>query len=215
MRFFFDVISPYAYLANARIHDVAENHGKEVTWVPILFAALLDAFGHKGPAEIPPKRIYTFKQVSRYAYEQGVPMVPPPAHPFNPLLALRLASIPLPRPERRRLVDLLFRRTWAEGVGVTEAEELVAALDDIGLEGRDLIVRANGADIKAALRRQTEEAQALGIFGVPSFEVDGEVFWGQDAIPHLDRFLRGEDPIDADLLERWRDLPTGAKRPAS
>lgn len=215
VRFYFDVISPYAYLANERIHAVAEAHGREVTWVPVLFAALLDAFGHKGPAEIPPKRVYTFKQVTRYAFDQGVPLVPPPAHPFNPLLALRLASLDLPRAERRALVDLLFRRTWGEGLGVVDADALAEAIDSIGLPGTELVARAGEPETKARLRSQTEEALTRGVFGVPSFEVDGEIFWGQDAIPHVDRFLRGEDPVDAELLERWRDIPAGAKRPGS
>lgn len=215
VRFYFDFISPYAYLANERIYDLARAHGREVTWVPVLFAAMLDVYGHKGPAEIPPKRVYTFKQVSRCAHDQGVPLVPPPAHPFNPLLALRLASLDLPRPERRKLIDRLFRRAWAEGRDLTEADGVSAALDAGGFDGAALIARASAPETKAALRSQTEAAVAGGVFGVPSFEVDGEVFWGQDALGHLDRFMRGDDPIDPEMLARWRDLPAGSKRPGS
>src|SRR5512140_3653821 len=95
IRFCFDYVSPYAYLAWTQIHALAARHGREVTPVPVLFAALLDAAGTKGPAEIPAKRGYVFKDVLRSAHRLRVPLVPPPAHPFNPLLALRVSSLDL------------------------------------------------------------------------------------------------------------------------
>jgi 2-hydroxychromene-2-carboxylate isomerase len=212
MRFYFDFISPYAYLGWRRIHGVAQRHGLAVEPVPVLFAAMLDAWGHKGPAEIPPKRIYTWKHVVRLAHDAGVPIRPPPAHPFNPLLALRVASLPLPDADRRRVIDLLYTRAWARGEGVTDPDALVGALDGIGLPGRDLLRRANDPETKAKLKEQTAEALALGVFGVPSVEVRGEVFWGQDSFGHLDRFLAGDDPVTPESLDRWKDLPVGASR---
>src|SRR5262245_64367925 len=92
VRFLFDYLSPYAYIAWTQVHGLAERHGRQVEPVPILFAALLGTYGHKGPAEIPPKRVYTFKHVVRLAHRVSVPLKPPPAHPFNPLLALRVTS---------------------------------------------------------------------------------------------------------------------------
>src|SRR5947207_2147613 len=107
LQFYFDFISPYAYLGWTQIHLLAGRHGSTVEPVPILFAALLNTYGHKGPAEIPPKRAYIFKNVLRLAHRLGVPLQPPPAHPFNPLLALRVASLPMEAGERRRLIDAL------------------------------------------------------------------------------------------------------------
>ena len=100
--YYFDYISPYAYLAWTQVHRVAAPHGRAVESVPVLFAALLDANGQKGPAEIPRKRVYLFKDVIRSAHSLGEPIAPPASHPFNPLLALRVTAADLPAPDRRR-----------------------------------------------------------------------------------------------------------------
>ena len=212
LRFFFDFISPYAYLGWAQVHAVADKHGIEVEPVPVLFAAMLNAWGHKGPAEIPPKRIYTWKHVVRLAHDVGVPIHPPPSHPFNPLLALRVASMPMEPEERRRVIDLLYARAWARGEGITDPEAMAAALSELGLNGAALVVRATDPEAKARLKEQTAEALQLGVFGVPSMEIRDEVFWGQDSLPHLDRFLAGDDPVTDETLTRWQDLPASAER---
>lgn len=217
LRFYFDFISPYAYLGWPQARALAERCGLALEPVPVLFAAMLDAYGHKGPAEIEPKRIYTWKHVVRLAFDRGVPLCPPPAHPFNPLLGLRLASLPLPAEQRVRVIDVLYQRCWGRGEGITDAAAVIAELDAAGLPGAAMVETAGTAEAKARVRAQTDDAIARGVFGVPSFEVErtGEIFWGQDAIPHVERHLAGEDPVTKALLERWRGLPKGAVRPGS
>ncbi|MEM6295548.1 MAG: 2-hydroxychromene-2-carboxylate isomerase [Myxococcota bacterium] len=212
LRFSFDFISPYAYLAWLRVHDFAARVGVELQTEPVLFAAMLNAYGHKGPAEIPPKRIYTFKHVLRLAADQGVPLRPPPAHPFNPLLGLRLATLDLPAQQRRGLIDVLFARVWITGEGITDPEALAKGLTRSGHDGAGLVAAALAPQNKLRLRTATEEAVGRGLFGVPSFEIDGEMFWGQDAYPHIERFIAGHDPVPADVLAQWGDLPAQAKR---
>lgn len=214
LRFYFDFISPYAYLGWPQVKALAGRHGLVLQPVPVLFAAFLDSFGHKGPAEIEPKRLYTFKHVLRLAHDLGVPLRPPPAHPFNPLLALRVAEAATPE-QRPAVIDVLYDRTWSTGEGVTDPEAVSAALDAAGLPGATLVAAAGTPEVKGRVRTNTEQAMARGVFGVPSMEVDGEVFWGQDTVPHVERFLAGEDPVPSDLLERWRDLPQGSVRKAS
>ncbi len=179
----------------------------------MLFAGLLNAWGHKGPAEIPPKRTYTFKHVVRLAADQGVPLRPPPAHPFNPLLGLRLAALDLPQIQRRTIIDVLFARVWAMGVGITDADAVAKALSGAGLEGPALVEAAGSASNKARLKTFTDGALQRGVFGVPSYEIDGELFWGQDSIPHIERFLRGEDPAGPEVVAQWEKLPAQARRP--
>ena len=116
--FFFDFISPYAYVAWTQIHALAERNSAEVEAVPTLFAALLNAHGHKGPAEIPAKRVYVFKDAYRKAHAFGVPIALPATHPFNPLAALRLAAVA----PTRALIDALYRATWVEGKRVDQPE---------------------------------------------------------------------------------------------
>lgn len=214
LRFYFDFISPYAYLGWVQIQSLAEYHQLQLEPVPVLFAAMLDEFGHKGPAEIEPKRRYTFKHVARLAHDLGVPLQPPPAHPFNPLLALRVAGSTRTDDERHATIEVLYRMAWASGQGVTDEAAVTEALSVAGLPGSELVARAQSPEAKAQLRQQTEQAIGRGVFGVPSMEVEGtdEVFWGQDSLLHLNRFIEGGDPMSPGLRERLENLPRGTDR---
>lgn len=212
IRFLFDYISPYAYIAWTQVHALAERHGRRVEPVPILFAALLNAHGHLGPAEIPAKRVYTFKHVLRLASRLGLSLAPPPSHPFNPLLALRVSSLPMPDETRRALIDGLYAATWCGGPGVEDARVVARIAADVGLDGEAAVAEAGTPDGKARLRAHTEMALAAGAFGVPTLLVDGELFWGNDSFPDVEQHLRGEDPVDQDWLARWANLPATAAR---
>jgi 2-hydroxychromene-2-carboxylate isomerase len=212
IRFYFDFISPFAYLAWKQAPALAARLGRELMPEPVLFAALLGHYGHLGPAEIPPKRAYILKQVLRRAHDLGLRVTPPPAHPFNPLLALRVASLDLEATARIRAIDALFAATWAGGRGVADADAITDVLDQTGLDGQALVAAASAPAAKDALRRQTDAAIAAGVFGVPTLIVDGELFWGSDALGDLERFVRGEDPLDHAALDRWSALPAAAQR---
>lgn len=210
IRFYFDFISPYAYLAWTQLPRLAARCGTSVQPVPVLFAALLDAHGTKGPAEVPARRRYLIQDVARKAHRFGERIALPFAHPFNPLLALRIASLPTPEPAK--LVDVLFRATWVDRQDVTNpsvvADLLRAAELDAGLVDR-------AADAKQNVRAQTDEALALGAFGVPTMVVEDELFWGTDSLADLEQFLQGNGPVENDLLARWESLPAAARRPGS
>lgn len=214
VRFFFDFISPYAYLGWTRIHAVAARTGHAVEPVPVLFAALLNHHGTKGPAEVPARRRYLIKDVARLAHKFGVPIDAPPAHPFNPLLALRLASLPMAADQRRALIDTLYAAVWRDRRGVTDPLVLRGLLGSLGLPS-SLLQDAESDAAKQRVREQTEAAIALGVFGVPTAAIDGELFWGCDSLPHLENYLRGEDPAPSDLVERWENLPSQAWRPGA
>jgi 2-hydroxychromene-2-carboxylate isomerase len=214
IRFLFDFISPYAYLAWTQIHALAARHDREVEAVPILFAALLDAHGHKGPAEIPAKRVYVFKDCLRTALALRVPLVPPPTHPFNPLVALRAASLPITALEKRALIDALFRAAWGGGDGIDDAAKVARAATDAGLDGEAIARAAQTPEAKDRLRAQTDAALALGAFGVPTMDADGELFWGLDSFANLERHLRGESNVDDASLARWASIaPSASRRP--
>ena len=213
--FHFDFISPYAYLAWTQIHGLAARHGREVMPVPTLLAPLLAHGGTKGPAEIPAKRVYTLFDVTRSAHALGVPMAPPPSHPFNPLLALRVASLEMPRDDRRRLIDALYAAVWAKRQGVETPEKVAAAASEAGFDGNELVRRAGEQDAKDRLRKQTDDAIAAGIFGVPTMMVDGEMFWGLDSFGHLERQLRGEGlDVRAKAREWGRVAPSATRSPS-
>ncbi len=214
IRFYFDYVSPYAYLAWMRVRPLAARVGQSVEPAPILFAALLDAWGQKGPAEIPPKREWLFKDVVRRAHAYGVPLVPPPAHPFNPLPAGR-ATLAVADADRERVIDALFAATWGGGGGIDGVDRVARVLADAGFDADAITRDAASADVKQRLRDLTETARREGVFGVPTMLLDGELFWGDDSLPQLEAFARGEDTIDRAWLDRWRSLPASAARAAS
>jgi len=212
IRFHFDFISPYAWLAWNRIHLLAERHGRRVEVVPVLFAALLGHWGHLGPAEIPPKRSYIMKDVFRTAALTGIPIHLPPAHPFNPLLALRVACVPGPPERRRALIQGLYAAVWGGGPGVEDPAEVARVADAAGLSGAALVEAAGTPEVKGLLRANTEAAIEAGVFGVPTMIVHGELFWGFDSFVHLDRFLGGEDPVRGEDVAAWEALEGTAHR---
>jgi 2-hydroxychromene-2-carboxylate isomerase len=212
--FHFDYISPYAYLAWTQIHALAARHGRAVRPVPTLFAALLDHGKTKGPAEIPAKRVWVFKDTVRTARKLGVPFSPPPHHPFKPLLALRVSSLVDGEPQKR-LIDGLYAATWGGGPGVEDPAVVARIATEAGLDGPALVQQAQSPEAKDKLRLATERAIAAGVFGVPTMVVDGELFWGLDAFGHLDTFLAGEDPLRPEDLARWAGTRPSATRPGA
>ena len=218
IRFCFDFISPYAYLGWHRLRQVGKERELEVEAVPVLFAALLDHHGLRGPAEIAAKRRYIFKDALRSASVLKVSLAPPPTHPFRPLLALRAAGA-LEGEVQARFIDGLFAVAWGgerHAEGGLEASAVVSRVaESVGLEGPQLIAAAGEQTAKDRLRQDTEAAIAAGVFGVPSMLVRGEVFWGLDSVPHLLRHLDGEDPVDDGALAQWEGLLASATRPGS
>jgi 2-hydroxychromene-2-carboxylate isomerase len=203
VRFLFDYISSNAYLAWAELPKLAARHGWAVEPVPVLFAGLLEAHGQLGPAEVRPKAYWMFRNNLRKAALLGLPLRPPRFHPFNPLLALRVSSLPLPADPRAALITALFEAVWARELHVSEPAVVAAVADELGLPGAALVEQAQAPEAKSLLRSRTDEAIAAGVFGVPTFLAGGELFWGYDDLPWLERFLAGRDPLDEAEVARW------------
>jgi 2-hydroxychromene-2-carboxylate isomerase len=203
IRFLFDYISSNAYLAWIELPRLAARYGAEIEPVPVLFAGLLEAHGQLGPAEVRPKAQWMARNNLRKAALLGVPLQPPAFHPWNPLLALRVSSLPLPAASRRALIDRLFQGTWARSLHLSEPEVVAALADEAGLAGGELVARAAEPESKARLRRQTDDAIAAGVFGVPTMQVGSELFWGYDDLPYLELFLAGKDPLDPSEAAKW------------
>jgi 2-hydroxychromene-2-carboxylate isomerase len=196
---YFDFVSPFSYICLHRLPEL----GVPVNFRPVLFAGLLNHWGQKGPAEIPAKRRWTYRWCTWWANELGITFRFPAAHPFNPLGHLRLAIAAGGSPE---VVRRIFDSLWTSGEHPEKRfEELMDELkvDRAGLE------RA-----KETLRRNTEEAAALGVFGVPTFVVDGEVFWGADAVEFVRAFLKDQSVLRNDEMRRVDNLPVAAARRA-
>lgn len=207
--FYFDFISPYAALAFEQLPESLMGLSYGVTYKPILFAALLKRHGQLGPAEIKPKRDWTYRHVQWLAHRMGQEFQLPAAHPFNPLPLLRLAIASSEQGTPNRYVtETLFRHVWRGGADAVDAGRLATLVASIAPQ-RDM----NGDEVKAQLKANTDEAIALDLFGVPAFVVDGKVFWGLDALPMLGDYLRGDAWFEGPAWNTVRQVVQGAIRP--
>lgn len=205
---YFDLVSPFAYLQ-------LQNFGKfpkNLQIVPrhVLLGALLKHWGQLGPAEVAPKRLHTYRMCQWLAAERGVPFRMPPSHPFNPLKALRLLCALGPDLEA---VSKAFDFVFTEGRAPDADEELIALGQHLGVSEDALRIAAE-PEAKEKLRRTTEEAVTRGVFGVPTFHLDGENFWGDDASGMLLAYLKDRTMFSQGEMSRLADLPFGIKREA-
>lgn len=209
--FYLDFISPYAYLAFEKLPEALQGLSYGVTYKPVLFAAMLGQHGQLGPAEIPTKRDWTYRQVLWLAHTHHVPLQLPAAHPFNPLALLRLAlACGTPEQPNRYVCETIFRHVWRGGADATDGER-VQTLHTQMAPPRE----PSSAPVKAQLKANTDEALALGAFGVPSFAVDDKLFWGFDALPMLADYLRSGAWFASDEWSRASALPLGITRSKS
>ncbi len=202
---YFDFISPFAYLHFKRFQHLPA--GLEIEYVPVLFAALLKAHGHKGPAEIAEKRRQTYRMCVWLAQEQGIEMRFPPAHPFNPLHALRLA---LAAGATRAAVEAIFDCIWKRGDEVNAPATFAALADTLRLVDAQAAV-ADPA-VKQKLAANTERALARGVYGVPTFDFAGELFWGADAMGMMRAFAADPALFKLGEYARVDTLPAAAMR---
>lgn len=214
IRFYFDYESFNAYLAWNQLPMLAAKHGCTIEVLPVLYAGLLDAHGQLGPGEVPAKGAWMVTNVLRKAAMLGLKLNPPPFFPFNPLLALRMSLLPLQADQRRALIDAFFEAVWVRALHVSEPDVAERIANEVGLDGPALIEQAQSPEIKMMLRRQTDNAILRGVFGVPTMEVEGHLFWGYDDFPFLDLFLAGKDPLDPAERQRWRlgSRPSSVRR---
>ncbi len=186
--FYLDFISPFAWLAFDKLPEALQGLSYSVHYKPLLFAGLLKHHGQLGPAEIAPKRDWTYRQVLWLAQRDGVDLQLPASHPFNPLGLLRLALACDPQGEPNRYqCETIFRHVWQGGQDAADAGRLQALTQALA-PARD----PASPEVKAQLKAATEQAIAAGVFGVPTLEVYGRLFWGYDALPMLRAYLDGD-----------------------
>jgi 2-hydroxychromene-2-carboxylate isomerase len=207
LSFWFDPISPFAYLAFERLPQTLEGLSYSVRYRPILFAGLLKAWGQKGPAEIEPKRAWTCRQVAWLAHRHGIELSLPAQHPFNPLALLRLmlACAPAGGTPNRRVCEAVLHHVWRGGGDANDGARLTTLT-------QALAPHAAPAGSAARLRADTTEALALGVFGVPTVEVDGRLFWGMDSLGMLAAYLRGDPWFDSGVWQAAGALRAGVRR---
>jgi 2-hydroxychromene-2-carboxylate isomerase len=203
---YFDFISPFAYLQFEWLQRERPDFRFEPR--PVLFAALLGHWGSVGPAELLTKRVFTYRFVQWQARRQGIAMRFPPAHPFNPLAALRLC---IAAGQSTDAIGAIFRHIWCDGHAGDSAQALAPVAAALGID--DAAAAISDPAVKATLARNGEAAIADGVFGVPTFAVDGRLFWGMDATPMLFDWLQDRDGFEDEAMRALEALPVGVERP--
>jgi 2-hydroxychromene-2-carboxylate isomerase len=207
MDWYFDFVSPYAYLQLERHYDWLVAQRPVVK--PILFAALLDRWGQRGPAEIAPKRVFTYRQTQWIADRDGIPFRYPAKHPFSPMRFLRLA---VALDNDLAAIRTIFRALWRDGHDADSPALWTGLVSELRVADADAVISAQ--PVKDRLRANGEEAIAAGIFGVPSLVAGGKTFWGYDATAMAMDELRKPGTFDTDEMRRLECLPAGASRAA-
>jgi 2-hydroxychromene-2-carboxylate isomerase len=191
-----------------------------VHYHPVVFGAMLKHHGQLGPAEMYGKRDWTYRQVMWLAKQQGTVLKMPASHPFNSLALQRMAVATSPNGEpAREVVQAIFEYVWCSGLEATDANR-VAELQTHLTQLMQLRQQSElsfqmdiqAPEVKQKLQQQTQAAIDLGLFGVPSMVVDGQVFWGQDALPMLRAYVEGDAWFES---SEWLDvgqLPVGVRR---
>lgn len=200
---YFDYISPFSYLQFATHPGLFRR--ADVALKPVVFGGILAHWSHKGPAELPTKRTFSYRYVLFRARELGVALRFPPAHPFNPLQALRLT---VGLGSGVDVVQTIFDFIWKEGR--SPGEEWSALCARLSVADADAL--CNAPEVKSQLRANGEAVNAAGVFGVPTFAVDGELFWGGDATPMLLAYLDDPALFEDPEMQRVTHLPAAIQR---
>ncbi len=212
LHFYFDYLSPYAYFSWRALQPLCQRYNLTLEPHPVVFGKLLDHWGQLGPAEVVPKKAALYRYCYRYAAVHGFEFNPPHCHPFNPLPALRLSLAAVSGEKQTTLISAIFDAGWSQGADLSCTETLRGIVSAAGLEADVVLEKITQTDTKALLHKETEQAIAQGVFGVPTFIIEDALFWGNDQLEHIELFLQGKDPLDAEKVAQMLARERGIDR---
>lgn len=192
IEFCFDLISPASYLAYTQVDAIAQEAEAEIIWKPVLVGAIHKATGNIAPITVPAKAKYLADDLLRYSDVYGVAFEMNPHFPFSSLTLMRMVTALLQDdPEGFRFfLDTVFESIWVFGADLSDPEALKTIIEAAGFEPAKLLARAEEQEIKDLLRANTDYAVSRGAFGVPTFFVGEDMFFGQDRLEFVRDALR-------------------------
>jgi 2-hydroxychromene-2-carboxylate isomerase len=192
VEFFFDFGSPTTYLAYTQLPRIAALAGAQLAWRPMLLGGVFKATGNASPVTVPAKGRWMGQDIARWAHRYGVPFAFNPHFPVNTLTLMRGAvGLQLRQPEHfLRYVETVFHAMWVEPRNLGDPEVLRGTLEAAGFDAAAFTALVAEAEVKGQLVATTEEAVARGVFGAPTFFVDGEMFFGQDRLAFVREALQ-------------------------
>ncbi len=191
VEFYYDFSSPYTYIASTRIEKICEDSGAELEWKPFLLGGVFNEIGSVPAIQIDNKFRYLRQDFEESAKFYDVDFKFPDQFPLNSVRSMRGAFA---AQEKGKLVEYtheMFRLYWTQGVDLSKAEILGEAVSNIGIDAQWFVNRIAEQEIKDQLRDETNIAIERGVFGAPTMFVDEKMFWGNDRLDFLDRYLKG------------------------
>lgn len=192
VEYFFDYVSPFAYLADTQLPALFARTRAEVVYRPFFLGGVMQASKNSPPITVPNKGRYMFTDIQRWAKRYGVPANPNPHFPVNTLNAMRAAVAAVDEPKFADFHKAMFRGVWVDGQNLADEAVLKGVIDAAGLDGAALLARSKDQAVKDTLRKNSEEAVERGAFGAPTFFVGDEMFWGNDRLDFLEETLKGK-----------------------
>ena len=190
--YYFSPVSPFTYLGSAVLEEIARKHRAEVRVLPVSLAAIFPKTGGLPLNKRAPERqAYRFVELERWRDFRKLPLnLKPKFFPAaDQLAACLIIAAGKTGGDPLRLAHALLRAVWAEERNIADKDTLLAIARETGHDDPKLMSLAEAPETLAAFEAQTAEALSLGVFGAPTYVVDGEVFWGQDRLDFVDRAL--------------------------
>ncbi|MBI2769693.1 MAG: 2-hydroxychromene-2-carboxylate isomerase [Burkholderiales bacterium] len=192
VEFYFDVGSPAAYIAWTQLPHVCREAGGTIDYKPFLLGGVFHATGNHSPTTVPAKGKYMMDDLGRFAQRYGVPFNNNPHFPINTLTLMRgAAGMQMRHPDRfAAYVDAMYRAIWVDGRNMNDPATVGAVLQEAGFDPAALLALAGEQEVKDTLKATTQQAVERGVFGAPTFFVDGQMHWGQDRLDFVKEALK-------------------------
>lgn len=204
--YYFDFLSPYSYIAWNWVKKCQsdKNFKHEIEFIPVILGSIITSYETKGPAEITPKRNYLFKDCLRFTASNNIPFTTPKQLPFNSLYALRLALKDVCGSDNQyQVINAIFEAGWSKGEDIGSPEFLEMLMNDLGLNGKEMLDRTSSKEARKQLKLNVKDALGLGVFGLPTFIIDEELFWGNDSIVYIEQYLENNDPLEVSRFKEF------------
>ncbi|MRD49490.1 thioredoxin domain-containing protein [Caenimonas koreensis DSM 17982] len=196
VEFWFDFGSPAAYLAWTQMPAIARETGAHIDYRPMLLGGVFQATSNRSPMEVAPKGRYMQDDLQRFARRYNAPFVHNPFFPINTLMLMR-GAVGLQMREPEKFIDYgnaMYRALWVEARNMNDPAVVGAVLEAAGFDTQQFLALTADAEVKERLKAVTQEAVARGVFGAPTFFVDGDMFWGQDRLDFVQEALLKATP---------------------
>ena len=190
IEFIYDYGSPTAYLAWTQLDGIARRAGAEIVWSPVLLGGIFKLAGNHTPVEIEAKAAWMMDDMQRFADRYGVPYAMNPHFIIQTMPVMRGACHALREGFIEPFNAAMFDAIWVDGKDMGDPKVIHAVLEDAGMDADAIFAAAQSPEIKQDLKTRTEKAAARGVFGAPSFFVDGTLHFGNDRLDFVEEAAR-------------------------